>query len=90
MALMVYATASRRVIKANHSESLVRTSEICSTLVNRKCEVHITPEVKDYTTLVVCKSNLTNFSSINNPTLIVSKYSNIISSKFKIVKFTQE
>ncbi len=80
----------RRVVRANRSESIVRSSEMHSILISKKCEVHITPEVKDYATPVVCKISLTNFSSISNPTLVVSKCSNIISSKFKAVKFMLE
>ncbi len=60
------------------------------TLVSRKREVHITPEVKDYATSVVSKNNLTDFSSVSNPTLIVSKYSDVIPSKFKVIKFILE
>jgi len=78
----------RRVVKANHNEIIVRLSEVRSILVSRKCKMHVTPEVKDYTTLVICKNSLTDFISVSNPTLIVSKYSNIISCKFKVVKFT--
>ena len=60
-----------------------------STLISEvKREVHITPEVKDYATPVVYKNSLTNFSSVSNPTLVVSKCNNIIFSKFKAVKFT--
>ncbi len=62
---------------------------MCSTLISKvKCEVHITPKVNDYATLIVCKNSLTDFSNVSNPTLIVSKYSDIISYKFKAVKFT--
>ena len=50
----------------------------------------ITPEVKDYVTLVVCKNSLTDFSSVSNPTLVISKYSDVISYKFKTVKFMIE
>ena len=49
--------------------------------------MHITSEVKDYAILVDSKNSLTDFNSISNPTLIVSKYNNIISSKFKAIKF---
>ncbi len=31
----------------------------------------ITPEVRDYATPVVCKNNLTDFSNVSNPTLVV-------------------
>ena len=44
--------------------------------------------VKDYTISIVCKKYLTDFSNGSNPTFIVNKYNNVISSKFKIVKFT--
>ncbi len=78
----------RRVVKANHSESIVRLSEVHSTFVREvKCEVHVTPEVKDYATLVVCKNSLTDFSNVNNITLVVSKCRDVISGKFKAVKF---
>jgi len=53
-----------------------------------KREVHITLKVKNYATSVVCKNSLTNYSSVSNLTLVVSKCSDIISSKFKAVKFT--
>ncbi len=78
--------APRRIVRADHNDSIV--NEICSTLVNNKCEVHITLEVKDYATLIVCKNSLTDFSNVNNPTLVVSKCSDIIPSKFKAIKFT--
>ena len=81
-------TYPRRVIRANRSESIVRSSEVHSTLVVSKREVLITLEVRDYATPVVCKNSLTDFSSISNPTLIVSKCSDVISCKFKAVKFT--
>ncbi len=49
--------------------------------------MHVIPEVKDYAIPVVCKNSLTNFNSVNNSTLVVSKYNDVISSKFKVVKF---
>ncbi len=60
------------------------------TLVVSKCEVYVTPKVKDYATPVVNKNSLTDFSNVSNPTLIVSKYSDTIFCKFKAVKFTLE
>ncbi len=60
------------------------------TLVSRKCKIHVIPKVKDYTTLVVSKNNLIDFNSISNSTLIVNKCSDVISSKFKAVKFILE
>ena len=83
-------THSRRVVRANHSESIIRPSEVHSTLVVRKWEVLVTPKVKDYTTPVVCKNSLTDFSSISNPTLVISKCNDVISCKFKVVKFMIE
>ncbi len=81
----------RRVVKANNSESIIRSSEVYSTFVSEvQREVYVTSEIKDYATSVIYKNSLTDFSSISNPTLIVSKCSNIISSKFKAVKFTLE
>ncbi len=77
----------RRVVRANCSESIVRPSEVHSTLIVRKWEVLVTLEVRDYATPVVYKNSLTNFSSVSNPTFVVSKYSDIISCKFKVVKF---
>ena len=59
-----------------------------STLEVRKREVLVIPEVRDYATPVVCKNSLTDFSS--NLTLVVSKCSDVISCKFKAVKFTIE
>ncbi len=50
--------------------------------------MHVIFENKDYTTLVVSKSKIIQFSSISNPTFVVSKCSDIILNKFKIVKFT--
>ena len=82
-------TQPRRIVRANRSESIVRPSEVHSTLEVRKREVLITPEDSDYATPVVCKNSLTDFSS-NNPTLIVRKCSDIIPCKFKAVKFTIE
>ncbi len=77
-------------MRANCSKRIVRSSEMHSTLISRKYKMHITPKVKDYIIPVVCKNGLINFRSISNPTLIVSKYSNVIPSKFKVVKFTLE
>ena len=84
-------THSRRIVRANHSESIVRPSEVHSILVREvKCEVHVISEVKDYATPIVCKNSLTDFSSVSNPTLVVSKCSDVISCKFKAVKFMIE
>ena len=82
-------THPRRVVRANHSESIVRLSEVHSTLEVRQREVLVTPEVKDYATPVECKNSLTNFSS-SNPILVVSKCSDVIPCKFEAVKFTIE
>ena len=81
-------THPRRVVRANRSESIVRPSEVHLTLVVEQREVLVTPEVRDYATPVVCKNSLTDFSS--NPTLVVSKCSDVIPCKFKAVKFTIE
>ncbi len=81
-------TYLRRVIRTNHSESIVRSSEVHLTLVVSNREVLVTPKVRDYATPVVCKNSLTDCSSVSNSTLIVSKCSNIISCKFKAIKFT--
>ncbi len=80
----------KRVIRTNHNEAIIRPSEIRSTLVSRKREVHVISEDKDYTTLIVSKSKITQSSSVSNPTLIVNKCSNVILSKFKAVKFILE
>ncbi len=80
----------KRVIRAKCSESIVRPSKVHSTLEVKKCEVYITPEIKDYTTPEVCKNSLIDFSSVSNPILVVSKSSDVISSKFKAVKFMIE
>ncbi len=77
----------RRVIRANHSESIIRPSEMHLTLVNRKYEMYIIPKDKEYIILIDCKSSLIKFSSISNSTLVVNKYSDVVSSKFKIIKF---
>ncbi len=62
-----------------------------STLVSKvKWEVLITSKIKDYTTPVIYKNSLTDFRSVNNPTLVVSKCSDVIPCKFKAVKFTIE
>ncbi len=74
-------TQSRRVVRANRRESITVPSEVHSTLVVEQREVLVTPEVRDYATPVVCSSN---------PTLVVSKCSDIIPCKFKVVKFTIE
>ncbi len=79
-------THPRRVVKANRS--IVRPSEVHSILEVKQREVLVTPEVRDYTTPVVCKNSLTDFSS--NPTLVVNKCSDVIPCKFKVVKFTIE
>ncbi len=83
-------THPRRVVRANHSEDIVRPSEVHSTLEVRQREVLFTPEVKDYATPVVCKNSLTDFKSESNPTLVVSKCNDVISYKFKAVKFMIE
>ncbi len=80
----------RKVVRANRSESIVRPSEVHSTLEVRKWEVLVTFEVRDYATLVVCKNSLIDFSSESNPTLVVSKCNNVIPCKFKAVKFMIE
>ncbi len=81
-------THPRRVVKATRSESIVRPSEVHSTLAVKQREVLVIPEVRDYATPVVCKNSLTDFSS--NQTLVGSKCSDVISCKFKAVKFTIE
>ena len=81
-------TQPRRVVRANRSESIARSSEVHSTLVEQR-EVLVTPDVSNYATPVVCKNSLTNFSS-GNSTLVVSKCSDVIPCKFKAVKFTIE
>ena len=82
-------THPRRVVRANYNKSIVRLSKVHLTLISEvKCEMHITPKIKDYTTPVVCKNSLTDLSSISNPILVVSKCNDIIPSKFKAVKFT--
>ena len=78
----------RRVVRANYSEVIVRLNEVRSTFISRKSEVHVIPKVKNYVIPVICKNSLTNFSSVINPTLIISKYSDIILNKFRAVKFT--
>jgi len=83
-------THPRRVIRVNRSERIVKPSEVHSTLVVNKGEVLIIPEVKDYAIPVVYKNSLTDFSNVSNPILVVSKYSDIIPYKFKVVKFTIE
>ncbi len=80
----------RRVVRANRSKSIVRPSEVHSTLEIRKQEVLIIPEVRDYAISVVYKNSLNDFSSESNPTLIVSKCSDVIPCKFKAMKFTIE
>ncbi len=83
--------AFRRVIRANCNEVIVRLSEVYSTLVSKvKHKVHITLEVKDYAIPVVCKNSLIDFSSVSNLTLVVSKYSDVILCKFKVIKFMLE
>ncbi len=59
------------------------------TLVEEQREVLVTPEVRDYATPVVGEKSLTHSSS-SNPTLVVSKCSDVIPCKFKAVKFTIE
>ena len=80
--------AFRRVVRANHSESIVKLSEVHSTLVSRKYEMHVTLKVKDYATPIISKSKLTESSNVSDLTFVVSKCNDIISSKFKAVKFT--
>ncbi len=80
----------KRVVRAKHRECIVRPSEVYSTLVDRKREVFIIPKVRDYTIPVICKNSLINFSNVSNLTLVVSKCSNVIPCKFKVVKFMIE
>ncbi len=80
-------THPRRVVRANHSEDIVRPSEVHSTLEVRQREVLVTSKVRDYATPVVCKNSLTDFSSRSNLTLVVNKCSDVIPCKFKAVKF---
>src|SRR6266545_4619678 len=54
-------THLRRVVRANRSESIVRPSEVHSTLEVRQREVLVTPEVRDYATPKVCKNSLTDY-----------------------------
>ena len=82
-------TQPRRVVRANRSESIVVPSEVHSTFVVEQREVLVIPDVSDYATPVVSENSLTNFSR-SNPTLVVSKCSDVIPSKFKAVKFTIE
>jgi len=56
-------------------------------LVVSKWEVLVILEVKDYAILVVCENSLIDFSSGSNPTLVVSKCSDVIPYKFKAIKF---
>ncbi len=81
-------TQQRRVVRANRRESIVEPSEVHSHLVVEQREVLVTPEVKDYATPVVCKNSLTYFGS--DSTLVISKCSDVIPSKFKAVKSTIE
>ena len=81
-------THPRRVVRANRNEDIVRPSEVHSTFEVRQREVLVTPDIKNYATPVDCKNSLTDFSSVSNPTLVVSKCSDVIPCKFKAVKFT--
>ena len=85
-----FCYTSRKVIRANRSKEQVKSSKMHLTLISRKCEVHFTPKVKEYITLVVCKSMLIKLSSVSNLILIVNKYNKVILSKFKTVKFMIE
>ena len=70
-------TQPRRVVRANRSESIVVPSEVHSNLVVKQREVLVIPEVRDYATSEVSQKSLTHFSS-SNPTLVVSKCSDVI------------
>ena len=50
--------------------------------------MHVTPKVKDYATPIISKSKLIESSNISDLTFVVNKCNDIISSKFKAVKFT--
>ncbi len=81
----------RRVVRANQSKSVVRSSEVHSILIREvKHEVYIIPDRKDYIIPVVCQNSLINLSRVSNPILVISKCSGIIPEKFKAVKFTLE
>ena len=83
-------THPRRFVRANRSESIERPNEVHSTLEVRQREMLVTPEVRDYVTPVVCKNSLIDLSNESNLTLVISKCSDVISGKFKAVKFTIE
>src|SRR6266511_1097052 len=61
-------THPRRVVRANRSESIARSSEVHSTLVEDQREVLVTPEVRDYATPVVCLTLVV----VNRPLKLVS------------------
>ena len=82
--------ASKRVIRANRSKSIVRPSKVHSPLVISKQEVLVIFEVRDYVIPVICKNSLTDFSSVNNSTLVINKCSDVIPCKFKAMKFMIE
>ncbi len=50
--------APRRIIKANHSEVIIRLSEVYSILISRKYEMHVIFIDKEYVTSVIYKSSL--------------------------------
>ncbi len=55
--------------------------------VSKKYKVHITLEVKKYTTFISEKNKLTRLNKKDKLTLIRVSYNKYISSKFKTVKF---
>ena len=87
---MYIITQFKRVVRVNYNEIRVRLSEMYLTLVNKKRDVHVTSENKEYIIPVVCKSKLIKSSSISSSILVVSKYSNVIPNKFKVIKFMLE
>ncbi len=57
------------------------------TFISRKCEVHVISENKEYVISIVYKSKLIQLNSVSKPTFVINKYSIIIPSKFKAMKF---
>jgi len=48
-----FCYTSKRVVRANHNEPIVKLSEVYLILISEKYEVYITPEVKNYAIPVV-------------------------------------
>ncbi len=53
----------------------VKSSEVYLILISKKCKVHIISKIREYVTLIVCKSKLIKSNKKDQPTLISPEWS---------------